>query len=90
VPGGRLQVYRLHLEPAASLEYPNPSQEGEGTILCERGEIRFAIAEEDYNLNIGDSVHFTETFSPAIHNASRTEAADLILISTRRHSIDDL
>ncbi len=89
IPGGRLQVYRLHLEPGSRLQYSHPAQEGEATLVIEQGAITFDVNEETYEMKSGDSMHFTEIFAPGIVNSSQKDAADLLLISMRRHSIDE-
>ncbi|MEZ4397686.1 MAG: XRE family transcriptional regulator [Candidatus Krumholzibacteriia bacterium] len=90
IPGGRLQVYRLHLDPGAELKYSHPSQEGEATMVLEQGKLEFTVEDESFTMGPGDSMHFTEIFAPAVRNLSTTDPADLVLISIRRHSIDTL
>jgi len=88
IPGGRLQVYRLHLEPGGELRYTQAGQEGEATLVLEQGRLEFRAADDIYPMAPGDSMHFTEVSSPAMRNLSNRETADLLLISIRRHSID--
>lgn len=89
IPGGRLQVYRMHLDPGGHLEYSHPAKEGEATLVIEQGKVEFSVEDEQYALAKGDSMHFTEIFAPSIQNGSAREPADLLLISMRRHSIDE-
>lgn len=89
IPGGRLQVYRMHLEPGTTLQYSHPTLEGEATLVLEQGSINFSVEDGDYPMSAGDSMHFTEIFAPGITNSSSKEPADLLLISMRRHSIDE-
>lgn len=88
IPGGRLQVYRLHLDPGAELRYTQAGQEGEATLVLEQGRLEFLVEGESYPMSAGDSMHFTEINAPAMRNLSTRETADLLLISIRRHSID--
>jgi len=90
IPGGRLQAYRIHLEPGARLSYMHPAQEGEATVFIEGGRVRFSVEDEQHQMNTGDSMHFTEIFAPTIENESGEEGADLLLVSTRRHSLTEL
>ncbi|MCP4545993.1 MAG: helix-turn-helix domain-containing protein [bacterium] len=90
IPGGRLQSYRLHLEPGAILQYSPPSTEGEATLMIEQGELRFTSGDEQVDLKIGDSVHFLESEDHGFINPSNSHSVDIILVSTRRHSIDDM
>ncbi|MBN2171441.1 MAG: helix-turn-helix transcriptional regulator [Candidatus Krumholzibacteriota bacterium] len=90
IPGGRLQAYRLHLEPGATLGYCQGNQEGEASIFCERGQVEFCANGETILLSPGDSVHFIELESHGFGNPSGTETADCILFSTRRHSVENL
>jgi transcriptional regulator with XRE-family HTH domain len=90
IPGGRLQVYRLHLEGGASLQYTRATQEGEATVLCEQGDVDFVLDTQTFTLHTGDSIHFTEVFRPRIVNRSASEGLDLCLISMRRHSLSEL
>ncbi len=90
IPGGRLQAYRLHIEPGGMVQYSHPAQEGEATVYIEQGEVLFSVEEEHHNMSAGDSMHFTEIFAPRIENPSKSEPADLTLVSTRRHSLDEL
>jgi len=90
IPGGRLQAYRLHLEPGAKLQYKHPTQEGEATVFVESGGVKLRVDHELFTLETGDSMHFTESFAPGIENGSKDDAADLILVSTRRHSLEEL
>ena len=90
IPGGRLQAYRLHLEPGASVKYSHPTSEGEATLLCEQGELRFSCMKEPVELRQGDSIHFVESEDHAFTNSSDSQPVDFILVSTRRHSIDNI
>jgi len=90
IPGGRLQAYRLHLEPSAVLGYTHVNQEGEASIYCERGQVEFRANGETILLNPGDSAHFMELESHGFGNPSQTETADCVLFSTRRYSVENL
>ena len=90
IPGGRLQTYRMHLEPGGVIKYAEPVHEGEGTVFCNQGQIKFSVENQSYDLGAGDSVHFTDDFAPQIENTSTDTPAELLLVSTRRHSVDDL
>lgn len=88
IPGGRLQVYRLHLDPGAELRYTESTPEGEATLVLEQGRLEFRVGDEAFQMSTGDSMHFTEQSAPALRNVSTRETADFLLISIRRHSID--
>ena len=90
IPGGHLQTYRMHLDPGGVLQYAHPEHEGEATLYCSHGEVQFSVEGEEHTLHEGDSVHFTDEFGPRSENSSCDTPAELILVSTRRHSVDKL
>ncbi len=90
IPGGHLQTYRMHIEPKGIIQYEDPEHEGEATVFCSQGEILFSVKGEEHTLHEGDSVHFTAEFAPRIENSSAEIPAELILVSTRRYSVENL
>ncbi len=89
IPGGRLQVYKMHLEPGSTLQYSHAAQEGEASVVIEQGAVEFSVGEDTYEMKAGDSMHFTEIFAPGITNTSSKKTVDLMLISMRRYSIEE-
>ena len=88
IPGGHLEVFRVHLDPGASLAFQNRGGDGEATILVDRGKIEYRNSKDEHGLGAGDSVHFTESAEHVISNPAKRDAADLILVSTRRRTLD--
>jgi len=89
IPGGHLQVFKIHLDKDASIPFASSRAIGEVTLLCERGKLEFTSSGATFELSEGDSVHFTEAEENSL-KASSKEGADLILVSTRRHLLGDL
>jgi transcriptional regulator with XRE-family HTH domain len=88
IPGGHLQIFRIHLEPSSVLEFEDTMSSGEVTLICERGQFRFDGTEDSHELEEGDSVHFTGALGVRIESGSRRDC-DLILVSTQRHSLEN-
>jgi len=89
IPGGHLQIFKVHLEAEGAIPFASSRAEGEVTLLCERGKLVFDSGSEEVMLGEGDSVHFTEAKEHRLRNPNK-EGADLILVSTRRHLLEKL
>ena len=89
IPGGHLQVFKIHLDQGSSIPFASSRAQGEVTLLCERGKLSFSNIEGELSLAEGDSLHFTEMQEHQLRATSR-EGADLILVSTRRHLLERL
>lgn len=89
IPGGHLEVFRIHLEVGGSLCFKNRGGEGEATILVERGKLEYINSKATHTLNEDDSIHFTENSEHEIRNTAKRDACDLIMVGTRRRTLDD-
>ena len=89
IPGGHLQIYKIHLDSDSELFFSNSRSAGEVTVLCERGKLNFVSGGEEYRINEGDSLHFTEAKEHRLMNQGK-EGADFVFVSTRRHLLENL
>ncbi len=89
IPGGHLQIYKIHLDSGSELHFTASRAAGEVTVLCERGKLLFMTGDEEFRINDGDSLHFTEAQEHRLANAGK-DGVDFILVSTRRHLLENL
>jgi transcriptional regulator with XRE-family HTH domain len=89
IPGGHLQVCKVHLDAGSTLTFTNNRSAGEISLLCESGKLAFVSGEAEYEISGGDSLHFTEAEHQVL-SCLGPESVDLILVSTRRHLIENL
>lgn len=89
IPGGHLQVFKIRLEAGSAIPFEASRSVGEVTVLCERGKLTFSCDTDIFDLSEGDSVHFTEAQSHVL-KANSKDGADIFLVSTRRHLLEEL
>ncbi len=53
-----LETWRVTLHPGVSSGSDSIQYEGEELVVCERGTVTFRVAERDYVLRAGDTLHF--------------------------------
>jgi transcriptional regulator with XRE-family HTH domain len=53
-----IEMWRVTVHPGVGSGEQPHAYEGEEVVVCEEGEILFRVADEDYRLMPGDSLHF--------------------------------
>lgn len=67
-----IEVWRLRVHPGYGSGKGTYGYEGEVVIICEDGEFIFEIAQEEYRLGVGDSLHFKAGIPHRWWNPGRT------------------
>lgn len=69
-----LEMWRVTLRPNASSGRDPIAYEGEEIVVCEKGRLTLRLADEEYVLGAGDSLHFKARIPHSWHNLARSEA----------------
>jgi transcriptional regulator with XRE-family HTH domain len=84
IPGGRLQAAYIMLAPRGQRHGAAHAHAGDESALVLEGTVAFTVGEETHRLSHGDSIHFASGTPHTYSNASQTESATLIWVSSMR------
>ncbi len=84
IPSGKINARLITLAPVPPQEVSLHAHEGDETALVLQGRVRFKIAEEDYDLEEGDSIYFLANQDHGYANASGSEQAKMIWFASER------
>lgn len=84
IPGGRLQACLITLAPGGTPRDEKHAHFGNEAALVLSGTIRFDVADETFDLDTGDAIHYHSSEPHNFANASKREAASMIWLSTVR------
>jgi transcriptional regulator with XRE-family HTH domain len=76
-----LEVWRITHEPGSGSGRTRFRFDGETLIVCESGEITFYVADQEFVLRAGDTLHFKSTLSHGWRNEG-TETTTFLNIGT--------
>ena len=84
IPGGRLHARRVELPVDCGYRTQAHTHSGFEAIVVLRGRVLARAGESSVELSEGDAIHFDASLPHAYSNASKSEAAVLVWIATRR------
>lgn len=84
IPGGRLQVAIITLEPGMARRTEKHSHFGNEAVVILSGSFRFFVGEGEFELDEGDAIHFHATEAHRYENASKHETSSMIWMCTVR------
>ena len=65
-----IETWQVTLDPGASSGSDPIQYEGEELVVCEAGQVKFRVGEEEYALQTGDSLHFRACIPHSWYNDS--------------------
>ena len=84
IPGARLVVCAITLHPGRSHRAEAHEHFGNEAALILSGIFRFTVATDVYELSGGDAIHYNVSDPHSYENASGTDKATMLWISTAR------
>ena len=79
LPNQQLEPFRLTIEPGSGSSHEPISHPGHEFVYCLEGEIDYYVDEQNYHLDVGDSL-LLEAFNPhSWHNASKNPTIILLI-----------
>ncbi|MCK4546690.1 MAG: cupin domain-containing protein [Candidatus Eisenbacteria sp.] len=81
IPGGKLHIGRLELEPGSRATGEPHHHEGEECGVVVRGTMEIRIEDRSYTLNPGDTIHFNAT-RPHSYSNPGEEPAEAIWVTS--------
>jgi len=86
IPGGRLQCACIVLAPGGRHRGAPHCHDGDEAAVVLGGEVAFTVDGDSHRLGPGDSIHFSSGAPHGYINASLSEPATLILVTSSRGS----
>ena len=84
IPGGKLQVLYVRLEPGKSRREEPHTHYGNEAALVLSGRFSFTVGDENHELREGDSIFFNALEPHAYANASSSAASTMLWVCTER------
>lgn len=81
VPGGKLRIGRLELEPSGEVGTPLHTHEGEECGVVTKGTVEIRRGDKSYVLSPGDVIHFSSTHPHSYRNPG-PEPAEAIWVTS--------